>query len=356
MIRLAYAPYRLKFYQTAITSRARMSEKSTWFLKVWDDADPACFGIGEMALFEGLGCDDIPEYESIGRNMILAVENGISPDLSAFPSIRFGLEQALLDFRNGGKRLYFPGDFTKGKKEIAINGLVWMGTFPEMKERMISKIEAGFRCVKLKIGAINRDDELNLIKWIRERYSPEEIEIRVDANGAFGADDVFPVLDRLAEYGIHSIEQPVKAGNYELMRKVIENSPVPVALDEELIGINSVQAKISLLESLRPQYIILKPSLCGGFSGSEEWIKLAGKYGVGWWVTSALESNVGLNALAQWVATLPVGMPQGLGTGALYSNNFTSPLHIEKDYLLYDPEQKIPASEFKRLEWIYVQK
>lgn len=350
-MRFAFAPYTLNFKSPALTSRARMLEKLTYLVKIWDENNPEVFGIGEAPLFKGLSCDDVPGYEYKMIETLANIALGRETDLTDFPSISFGLEQALLDFANGGKGIYFPSEFTQGKKEIEINGLVWMGNIQEMTRRLEEKVEAGFRCVKLKIGALYWPDERRIIEAIRERFSPETLEVRVDANGGFSMENVFPVLGQLDKLKVHSIEQPIPAGNAELMAFVVKMSPVPIALDEELIGLNRTDQKIAMLDEIRPHYIILKPALCGGFSGASEWISLARERNIGWWVTSALESNIGLNALAQWTATLPIDMPQGLGTGALFTNNFPSPLQLRADRLSFDPDIKISRDIFNNIEW-----
>ncbi len=339
MLKASYTPYVLHFKVPSGTSRGILTEKDTYFLKVWDDCDPACFGVGECALFKGLGADDRPEYESVLQQVCRDIAQSEKLDLSQWSSIRFGLETALLDLRQGGRRLIFPSGFVKGEQAIEINGLIWMGDKRTMAARIEEKLDAGFSCIKLKIGAIDFEDECDLLAYIRRRYTRDDIELRVDANGAFPPDEALEYLKRLADYDLHSIEQPIRAGQWEAMARLCELSPLPVALDEELIGVNHFTDKISLLKTISPQYVVLKPSLVGGFEGAREWLDAARDCGVGWWITSALESNVGLNAIAQWTATLPVTMPQGLGTGALYTNNIPSPLEQERNVLRYNPEK-----------------
>lgn len=352
MMRLAFTPYTLRFKEPGGTSRGVMREKLTYLIKVWDEADPSRFGIGEAGLFEGLSREAGPRYEYKLIETLANVALGRGTDLTDFPSIQFGLEQAILDFSNGCKGIYFPSPFTEGKKPVEINGLVWMGSLGEMTARIERKIEEGFRCVKLKIGAIDFADELEMIKAIRARFSPAELEIRVDANGGFVMDNVIAALHALSRYGIHSIEQPIAAGHWDLTGFLCQISPVPIALDEELIGINREETKAELLDTVRPAYIVLKPSLCGGLSGAGEWIRLAKERDIGWWVTSALESNVGLNALAQWVATLDVDMPQGLGTGGVFANNFSSPLLLDHDRLRLNPSAlPVDRAQFESLPW-----
>lgn len=353
MMRLAYTPYRLRFREPGGTSRGILTEKLTYLIKIWDNDHPGTFGIGEAALFPGLSKEDTPAYEYKLIETMANVALGRQTDLTDFPSIQFGLEQAILDFSNGGKGIYYPSPFTRGDGCITINGLIWMGKLDEMLRRIEEKIEAGFRCLKLKIGAISFAEEIAMIEGIRKCFSPQQLELRVDANGGFNMDNVIPALHHLAQYSIHSIEQPIKAGTPDLMGFLCGISPVPIALDEELIGINSGEDKARLLDEIKPAFIILKPALCGGFSGASEWIALAKEREIGWWITSSLESNVGLSALAQWVATLDVGMPQGLGTGHLFTNNFTSPLHLEGELLAFDPAAiPVDRSQFDSLPWI----
>lgn len=351
-MRMAYAPYRLRFIEPAGTSRGVLREKLTCFIKIYDEDRPELFGIGEAGIFEGLSKEAGAGYELKLLETLANIALGRGTDLTDFPSIQFGLEQAILDYSNGCRGLYFPSPFTEGKGHVDINGLVWMGNIDEMLRRLERKIEEGFRCVKIKIGAIDLADELSLLKRVRERFGPEEIELRVDANGSFSIDNVFAALKALAPFKLHSIEQPLKQGQWEFMRMVCQVSPVPVALDEELIGINREADKREMLNAIEPQYIVLKPSLCGGFSGSREWIDLAAEKGIGWWVTSALESNVGLSALAQWVATLGTSMAQGLGTGRLFSNNFVTPIETLGPELKFSPDA-LPVSreQFASLDW-----
>lgn len=259
-------------------------------------------------------------------------------DSSTFPFIRFGLETALMDLKNGGNRIIYPSDFTTGTRSIPLNGLIWMGDREYMEKQIKEKIQDGYTCLKLKIGALNFETETELLKNLRGAYP--EIEIRVDANGAFEPDEAMKKLDVLSKFNIHSIEQPVKPGQIRSLAEICRRSPVPVALDEELIGIEDIRQRRELIEHIKPAYIVLKPGLMGGFASCEVWIALARENGIGWWVTSALESNIGLNAIAQWVATLNNEMVHGLGTGKLYENNFPSPLNIKNAGLSYLPETK----------------
>ncbi len=257
--------------------------------------------------------------------------------LPAISSIRFGFETALLDMRNGGAGRFITNSFTEGTTPIRINGLIWMGDKRVMKKRIREKLDQGFNCIKLKIGGIDFNDEIALLKSIRDEYSPDNLELRVDANGAFSPDTAMQHLERLAEYGLHSIEQPIKQGQWDEMAALCRLSPIPVALDEELVGFKADKEKIRMLETIKPSYIILKPSLCGGFAESDRWIRLAEERGIGWWATSALESNIGLNAIAQWVSQYNPVMPQGLGTGMLYTNNYPSRLRLDGDRMYFNP-------------------
>lgn len=352
-MRLAYAPYILKFRQPAGTSRGVLTEKPTFFIKVYDESDPSKFGIGECSVFPGLSPEADGNYGYKLMELLANMALGRDTDLSRHSSIVFGLEQALRDFAGGCRHLYFPSDFTNGNSTIEINGLIWMGDFDEMISRIDDKVKQGFRCLKLKIGAIDWKREVDMIEYIRKKYSDSSLEIRVDANGGFSMDNALPRLKRLADLGVHSIEQPIHAGISELMAFLCQVSPLPIALDESLIGIYGEEVKRALLDEVNPAYVILKPSLCGGFSGAEEWIKLAEDRGIGWWVTSALESNVGLNALAQWTATLGNKLPQGLGTGALYTNNFECPLRLVSDRLGYDSCVGVANEIYSKLDWRY---
>lgn len=349
MLKATYCRYELMFHTPAVTSRAVMNSKTTYFIKIWDSDTPEVFGIGECALFKGLGCDDVPDYEQHLALTCANIATLQANDLIDYPSIRFGVETALNDLRNEGRMNPFPSDWSNGSRSIPINGLIWMGTIEQMSARVEEKIAAGFRCLKFKIGGADFDEEVAILERVRRRYDASQLEIRLDANGAFTPDDAMPKLQRLFQLVVHSIEQPIKPHQYDLMRELCIHSPIPIALDEELIGLNTREDKITMLETIRPQFVILKPSLCGGFAGAEEWISLARKYNVGWWVTSALESNIGLNAIAQWTSTLGVSMPQGLGTGLLYANNIPSPLTQVADGLQIDANKNWDLSSIK---WI----
>ena len=339
-MKASFFPYRLEFKQASGTSRGILKSKETWFIKIEDEH---ATGFGECGMFRGLSCDDRPDFESKLKWVCHHIDLGLEQlliELIDFPSIQFGLEMAFLDLLSDSSNVLFPSKFTSGKASIPINGLIWMGDEQFMKSQIRSKIDAGFNCLKIKIGAIDFDTELSLIKAIRKEYDVETIELRVDANGAFSPLEAMEKLKRLSDFNLHSIEQPIRQGQHDAMAKLCAHAPLPIALDEELIGIHDVTKRGLLLQTINPQYIILKPTLVGGFSGSQSWIDLAEKQSVDWWITSALESNIGLNAIAQWTYQLNVNRPQGLGTGALYTNNIEAPLKIDNGRLIYAPSEK----------------
>lgn len=328
--------YILNFKRPSGTSRGVMTEKETWFIVLEQNGKK---GIGECGILRGLSIDDRPDYEQKLQWTCANIHLGkkqLWESLLEFPSIQFGIEMAFQSLLSENPFLLFPSQFTKGSKSIPINGLIWMGEETFMKQQIEEKLVAGFKCIKLKIGAINFDKELQLLRFIRQHFTPEQIEIRVDANGAFNLNEALYKLTQLSEFKLHSIEQPIQKDNTDSMSELCKTTPFPIALDEELIGVFLVEEKEALLQKIRPQYIILKPSFVGGFRGTQEWISLAEKHNIGWWITSALESNVGLNAIAQWTYLLHNSMPQGLGTGALYTNNFECPLEVSNGQLWYN--------------------
>ena len=330
-----YQKYILNFKQASGTSRGVLKTKETWFIILEKDGK---IGVGECGLFRGLSADDVSHYEDILKWTCLNIHLGLQvllDELYKFPSIQFGLETAFASFNSDDRFNIFPSEFTQGADAIPINGLIWMGSESFMKEQIKDKIQAGFSCIKMKIGAIDFQTELDLLKSIRKEFTSKDIELRVDANGAFPPSEALEKLKTLSEFDIHSIEQPIKQGQIEEMANLCEKTPLAIALDEELIGIFSKEKKKTLLQTIKPQYIILKPSLVGGYAGSQEWIDLAENQNAGWWITSALESNVGLNAIAQWTYILKSTMPQGLGTGSLFTNNFASPLQVKNGTLQY---------------------
>ena len=325
-----FTQHKLIFKQASGTSRGVLTTKETYILEISKNGQK---GIGECAIFRGLSYDDVPDYE---EKLTWLCENinsdfeVLKKELLHYPSIIFGLEQALLNLQHG-EDLYFPSDFTDGKDSIKINGLIWMGNADFMQSQIEEKLAKGFDCIKLKIG-VDWKSEKEIIKKLREKFPKEQLELRVDANGAFSYEEARMVLQELADLGIHSIEQPIKAGS-QFMTKLCAETPTPIALDEELIGVIDFEEKKKLLETIKPQYIILKPALVGGFSGSDEWIAIAENLGINWWITSALESNIGLNAICQYTYTKKNPLPQGLGTGALFTNNFETHLQLENDQM-----------------------
>lgn len=328
-----YSRYLLEFKRPSGTSRGVLHEKETFFLEISEDGKK---GIGECAVFRGLSFDDTPDYEDKLQWLCENIQQDsdfLKEELKEFPSIWFGYEQAVLNLKQGGS-LYFPSEFTEGKTPIIINGLIWMGDINYMEEQIQDKLEKGFHCIKLKIG-VDWKSEHEILQKLRQKFSKEALELRVDANGGFNKEEAKVVLQQLADLSIHSIEQPIKAGNWSDMAELCAETPTPIALDEELIGIIDFNEKKRLLEKIKPQYIILKPSLVGGISGSDEWISLAEEQNIGWWITSALESNIGLNAIAQYTFTKKNPMPQGLGTGSLFVNNFDSNLDLKGELLYF---------------------
>ena len=330
-----YKKYTLHFKQPSGTSRGVLRQKETYFIELKKGNR---IGVGECGLFRGLSHDDVPHFEKQLLKVCTALQerNDVTALCADFPSIQMGIEMALLSLNGQTPFELYPTDFTHGTAPISINGLVWMGDIAFMKQQVFDKIEAGFDCIKLKIGAFDFDVECQLLADIRSRYSSKEVTLRVDANGAFSPHEAMEKLHTLATYDLHSIEQPIAAGQHEALANLCATTPLPIALDEELIGILDPKEKATLLTQIKPQYIILKPSLLGGFATSEEWISLADDRNIGWWVTSALESNIGLNAIAQWTDTLGISTPQGLGTGSLFTNNIESPLVVAKGMLHYD--------------------
>lgn len=328
-----YSGYLLEFKRPSGTSRGVLREKETFILEIEDNGKK---GTGECAVFRGLSFDDRPDYEEKLQWLCENINRDhhyLKEELKEFPSLWFGYEQAVLNLMHGD-HLYFPSEFTEGKSAIKINGLIWMGEIAYMEEQIREKLEKGFHCIKLKIG-VDWKSEHKILQKLREKFSKDQLELRVDANGGFNREQAQIVLRQLADLHIHSIEQPIKAGHWEDMASLCAKTPTPIALDEELIGITDPIEKKKLLEAIKPQYIILKPALVGGFTGSDEWISLAEELNIGWWITSALESNIGLNAIAQYTFTKNNPMPQGLGTGSLFVNNFESDLELKNELLWF---------------------
>lgn len=346
-----YLKHTLDFRFEAGTSRGVLRQHNAYFLRVTDDERPGQFGLGEASPLPGLSVD-FPDFEAnlqkvcnlfnkldlevFSWNLNLLIEQLVD---KRFPALRFGLETALLDLLNGGRRVVFDNDFSQGKRRLPINGLVWMGDRETMTRQVEEKLQAGFTTLKLKVGAIDFDQECALLAAIRARFSPEQITLRVDANGAWTPDDAARKLHELARFDLHSIEQPIQPRQTDALTELCRTAPVPVALDEELIGLNDYMEKFKLLKAVSPPFLILKPTLLGGFQGCREWIEIANRLKIRWWLTSALESNVGLNAISQFAAEFQNPLPQGLGTGQLYHNNVPAPLHVEAGHLHYEPNE-----------------
>ncbi|WP_176763272.1 o-succinylbenzoate synthase [Riemerella columbipharyngis] len=337
-----FEKYTLIFEKPSGTSRGVLTTKDTYLLHLREVEKGNNRGVGECGVFRGLSFDDVPHYEEklkwLCENINLDKET-LKEELRDFPSIWIGYEQAVANLLYG-EALYFPSDFTDGKDSVTINGLIWMSDREEMIRQIEKKIAQKYSCIKLKIG-VDLESELDILRMLRLSFPKKVLEIRVDANGAFSYDKAQMVLEQLALRDVHSIEQPIKARNISQMADLCRNSPIPIALDEELIGVVEPESKRQLLQDIKPQYIILKPSLVGGFSGSDEWIEVAESLGIGWWITSALESNIGLNAIAQYTYTKNNPIPQGLGTGMLFVNNFQSSLILKKDKLYFEKSSKV---------------
>ena len=337
MLRAKFIPYRLNFNFTAITSRQSMTFKDTYLLFVTDTDKPGKTGVGECALFKGLSAEDNSGYEQRLKWLCDNI-NRVSLDDIEDSSIRFGYETAMWSLHGTSPWHLLDNPWSDNNESININGLVWMGDFDLMMKRIEDVISKGFITVKIKIGGIDFENELDMIKHIRENYSDKNLTIRLDANGSFTPKDALQKLERLARYDIHSLEQPIKAGQWSKMREITKYSAIPIALDEELIGNLNYDKRNYLLDGTQPQFLVLKPSLHGGFATCDGWIEDATQRELGWWSTSALESNIGLNAIAQWVSRKNISLPQGLGTGSLYSNNFESPIKVKNGSLVYEKE------------------
>ena len=336
MMKASYFKYILHFKNPSGTSRGILTDKETWFIVLEKEGKK---GIGECGILRGLSADDRPDFEEkiqwACENIHLG-EQKLWNELIEFPSIQFGIEMAFLSLKSENPFVLFPSDFTNFIKSISINGLVWMGDEAFMKAQIEDRIKQGFSCIKLKIGAIDFDKEIELLRFIRAHFDENTIEIRVDANGAFAENEALNKINQITGFKLHSIEQPIKKNYTDTMSVLCKNSKIPIALDEELIGVFSTEEKQNLLEKIKPQFIVLKPSFVGGFRGTLEWISMAEKLNIGWWITSALESNVGLNAIAQFTFLQNNLMPQGLGTGSLFTNNFDCPLTVSDGQLWYD--------------------
>jgi len=337
------------FIEPAVTSRRVYTQRNSWMVEITDENNPQRHGMGECAPLPRLSCDDIPDYENVLEWARITIEESLNSGhdldyvmthfsdlLRPFPSIRFGFETALIDFFSDGTGILFDTPFSRGEEGIPVNGLVWMGCHRKMSARLEEKLSTGFHCIKIKVGAIDFDKEMDLLRRIRERFSADEVTIRLDANGNFKTRNVLKKLEKLAKYDIHSIEQPIRQYQWKKMARICKSSPIPIALDEELTGVNLPWKKDELLDEICPQYLVLKPSLHGGFIGCNEWIEKAKARGIGTWITSSLESNVGLNAIAQFAAHVygpDIKFHQGLGTGQLFSDNIEMPLELRGEYM-----------------------
>ncbi|MEW5956225.1 MAG: o-succinylbenzoate synthase [Chloroflexota bacterium] len=335
----SYKKYTLRFKKPAGTSRGTLRQKTVFFIRLADRRRPDRLGLGECAPWPGLSPDDRPDFEAKLAGVCDALNRGQSPtelDLAGWPALAFGLETAWLDWQHGGSRRLFENDFSRRGQPLPIHGLIWMGSPEEMLHQVQRKVSQGHTCLKLKIGALDFAAECAVLADIRRRYPPDQIELRLDANGAFAPEIALERLTGLAQFHIHAIEQPIKPGHWPAMAALCAHSPIKIALDEELIGVTSLAGKRELLATIEPHYLVLKPALLGGLASAETWIALAQELGSGWWVNSALESNIGLNALCQWTSSLNPTMVQGLGSGQLYTNNIPSPIKPSGGALIYD--------------------
>ena len=345
-LKLDWTTHTLHFSFDAGTSRGVLREKTSWIIKIYHPQTPSVFGLGEAGPLKGLSQEEEEDFPSVFKSLreaLLTIKMpademevlNLAGQLvsSVYPSVRFALETALLDLLNGGTRKIFHNPFSLGKMPLPINGLIWMGDKAFMQKQIKEKLSDGYKCLKMKIGSIDFATELDIIAGIRKKYSPNDLMIRLDANGAFSTSEALTKLEKLERYKIHSIEQPVQPGQWEAYHVLCNRTPIPIALDEELIAIETSQRKAELLDFIQPQFIVIKPTLLGGIRESLEWIEMADKRKIGWWATSALESNIGLNAIAQFAAQFSGNKIHGLGTGQLYKNNFTSPLFVSHGYL-----------------------
>jgi len=348
MLRATYIRYPLIFVRPAGTSRGILEQKPCWFIRLTSEAGTT--GIGEVSFIPGLSIEKEEEMEARLDRICKLISSGkmdpVQP-LPSLPGVQFALETALRDLEAGGERILFRSPFTEGQRGITTNGLIWMGAKPFMISQIREKMHLGFRVLKLKVGALDFSEELDVVRWIRSEFGVSDLEIRLDANGAWKPGEALEKMEHFAHYNIHSIEQPVARGQWEEMARLCRDGSIPVALDEELIGITDPWEMRTVLEQIDPAYIILKPGLLGGFSMASQWIELAGASGTGWWITSALESTIGLNAIAQWTSWMEVTIPQGLGTGALYTNNFSSPLQMSGEQLWFRPALKWELNAIK---------
>lgn len=353
MLQAEYKEYKLEFVVPVVTSRGSLSYKSGYLIKVWDTKNPEIKGIGECSILSGLSYDDKQEYEQVLKSLCSQINLPLHELVNRYvewPSMIFGVETALLDLKNGGRGIIFESRYTRSLMPIPINGLVWMGDYDFMLSQIEKKVADGYKVLKLKIGGIDFDKELDLLRIIRSSYDASKIKIRLDANGAFTCTTALGKLNELAPYDIHSLEQPIKAGQPAAMKNICNNSPIPIALDEEIIGHHDNQERSALVEAIQPQYLVFKPSLIGGFGATNEWIKICNQTNTKYWITSALESNIGLNAIAQYTASIETfGLEQGLGTGMLFKNNFPTHQFIENGQLWFSRKSNEECKDVTRL-------
>jgi o-succinylbenzoate synthase len=344
----SYKKHTLIFKKPAGTSRGVLRTKTVFFIRLTDRHQPDRVGLGECAPWPGLSIDDRPDFETKLAEVCDALTQGHTPaqlDLADFPALALGLDMAWRDWQHGGTRQLFENEFSRGQKPVPIHGLIWMGSPADMLQQVHHKVSQGHTCIKMKIGALDFADECALLSELRRHYPPDQIELRLDANGAFAADTALERLRELARFQIHSIEQPIKPGQWQAMARLCTHSPIKIALDEELIGITPAVRKKELLAEIKPHCLVLKPALLGDFAAVKGWITLAQELGMGWWVNSALESNIGLNALGQWTSSLNPTTIQGLGAGQLYTNNIPSPIRPTHGALSYDKTLDWDVSE-----------
>jgi o-succinylbenzoate synthase len=354
-------PYTLDFKFPAGTSRGILKQKETFLLKLWDSNNPDLVGWGECGPLKKLSIDDNEELLDKIQDALKGIDKIEVPkseeevykvafELAGYqlPALRFAIETALLDLMNGGNKVIYSNDFINDSQKIPINGLIWMSHMEGMLLQISDKVVEGFDCIKMKVGSLDFEKEIDILNYIRRKYYKHDIILRVDANGAFKPEEALYKMESMARHGIQSIEQPIAAGQHDLMAKLCALKPIDIALDEDLIGVNSIEDKRALLQKIIPQYIIIKPTLIGGFKSSMEWIELANELNIGWWITSALESNIGLNAICQFAFKTKAKSYQGLGTGKLYENNFESPLTIEKGHIFYNKSRNWDLSELEK--------
>lgn len=349
-LKAGYIKHRLKFLRPAGTSKGYLNYKDCWFISLWNDDCPQVKGIGECSILPNLSVDDRADVEAKIAEVCDQINGGTFQQgslLPNWPSIQFALEMAMLDLQNGGNRVLFPSKFTQGKAGVVTNGLIWLGDESNTRQQIADRLDRGYSCIKLKIGQLDWPTEYAILRFLRKQFKAHELSIRVDANGAFSPQKAYSVLEQLCELEVHSIEQPIKAGQVEALALMCNGTPIPIALDEELLGIFDYKKRKELLETIKPQYLVVKPGLHGGFASSAQWVELARQNNIGWWATTALESNIGVNAIAQWAYTQNPDFIHGIGTGLLYSNNIDSPLSLRGESLFYRPNEEWNLSEIE---------